>query len=116
MTKDEALRMALEALEYEPIGKTSGEKDLKDQAITAIKEALAQPEQDPFGYFRYDLRLDAWVQNKAGITGTPFYTTPPQREWVGLTSVDWNDFNAVKGSDPHYVAQWAEAKLKEKNT
>ena len=39
-----------------------------------------------------------------------------QRTWVGLTSVDWNDFNAVKGNDPHYVAQWAEAKLKEKNT
>ena len=45
MTKDEALRMALEALEYEPIGKTSGEKDLKDQVITAIKEALAQPDK-----------------------------------------------------------------------
>ena len=36
--------------------------------------------------------------------------------WVGLTSVDWNDFNAVKRHDPQYVAQWAEAKLKEKNT
>ena len=39
-----------------------------------------------------------------------------QRTWVGLTSVDWNDFNAVKGNDPQYVAAWAEAKLKEKNT
>jgi hypothetical protein len=38
------------------------------------------------------------------------------RQWVGLTSVDWNDFNAVKSSDPQYVAAWAEAKLKEKNT
>ena len=36
--------------------------------------------------------------------------------WVGLTSVDWNDFNAVKSNDPQYVAAWAEAKLKEKNT
>ena len=40
---------------------------------------------------------------------------PPQRTWVGLTSVDWNDFNAVKSNDPQYVAAWAEAKLKEKN-
>ena len=39
-----------------------------------------------------------------------------QRTWVGLTSADWNDFNAVKSNDPHYVAAWAEAKLKEKNT
>lgn len=38
-----------------------------------------------------------------------------QRTWVGLTSVDWNDFNAVKSNDPQYVAAWAEAKLKEKN-
>ena len=39
-----------------------------------------------------------------------------QRTWVGLTSADWNDFNAVKRNDPQYVAAWAEAKLKEKNT
>lgn len=39
----------------------------------------------------------------------------PKRTWVGLTSVDWNDFNAVKSNDPQYVAAWAEAKLKEKN-
>lgn len=43
------------------------------------------------------------------------HDTPPKREWQGLTSVDWNDFNAVKGHDPQYVAQWAESKLKEKN-
>ena len=43
MMSIEAMKQALEALEYEPIGKTSGEKDLKDRAITAIKEALAQP-------------------------------------------------------------------------
>ena len=45
MTKDEALTLALEALEYHtaqtrPIHQT-------DEAITAIKEALAQPEQEP---------------------------------------------------------------------
>jgi hypothetical protein len=40
-----------------------------------------QPEQaQPFGYFRYDLRLDAWVQNREGTTGTPFYTAPPKRQ------------------------------------
>ena len=45
-----------------------------------LRERLAQPEQEPFGYFRYDLRLDAWVQNREGRPGTPFYTTPPQRK------------------------------------
>ncbi len=80
MTKErEAIRMALEALELEDMA-CRYEKDPTPEhitkSITAIREVLAQPEQEPFGYFRYDLRLDAWVQNRAGLTGTPFYTTP----------------------------------------
>lgn len=39
-----------------------------------------------------------------------------KRTWVGLTSADWNDFNAVRSNDPQYVAAWAEAKLRNKNT
>ena len=41
MTKDEALKLALEALER-------GETKLRWEAITAIKEALAQPEERNF--------------------------------------------------------------------
>ena len=48
MTKDEALKLALEALEnIEQWLPTIGQKGLRDyeaDAITAIKEALAQPE------------------------------------------------------------------------
>ena len=61
MTKDEALKLALEALcvavepkkgkvyarEFEPIDCFA----MHEQAITAIKEALAQPEQEPVGKF-----------------------------------------------------------------
>jgi len=51
MTKDEALKLALEALEeawyhvgtFQPTEKAI---DLYDEARTAIKEALAQPEQE----------------------------------------------------------------------
>ena len=51
-------------------------------AIEAAREYLRKPaqqpaQQEPFGYFRYDLRLDAWVQNREGRPGTPFYTSPP---------------------------------------
>ena len=50
MTKDEALKLALEALEADPLEMVADVDGhmvfLKDQAITAIKEALAQPEQD----------------------------------------------------------------------
>ena len=73
----EALKLALEVLKQIdeampfPVAKL---------AQKAIKEVLAQPEQEPFGYFRYDMRLDAWVMNREGQRpGTPFYTTPPQR-------------------------------------
>ena len=92
-----------------------------------VPEPVKPAQQEPFGYFRYDLRLDAWVQNRAGIQGTPFYTSPPaQRTWVGLT--DEEMFEAIRqlySSDK--VARLAvshskdeyraiEAKLKEKNT
>lgn len=36
--------------------------------------------QEPYGYFRYDIRLDAWVQNRESSKGVAFYTAPPQRE------------------------------------
>ena len=47
MTKDEALKLALESLEYHtaqtrPIHQTN-------ETINAIKEALAQPEREPIG-------------------------------------------------------------------
>jgi hypothetical protein len=35
---------------------------------------------EPFGYFRYDIRLDAWVQSRDSNQGAAFYTTPPQRK------------------------------------
>lgn len=76
MTK-EVLKLALEALE--PLVRRAapwGELDWLNgcKAITAIKEALAQPEQEPFGYFQYDIRLDAWVQNRINNKGVAFYT------------------------------------------
>ena len=49
MTKDEALKLALETLEADPLEMVADANGhmvfLKDKAITAIKEALAQPEQ-----------------------------------------------------------------------
>jgi hypothetical protein len=49
MTKDEALKLALEALEEARTNDDSCEKwDRNKKAITAIKEALAQPEERNF--------------------------------------------------------------------
>ncbi len=96
MTKDEALRLALEALEdlarYEhpqtmiQIRKKDGGSivtmyphKVASDAITAIKAAL-EAKDEPFGYFRYELRLDAWVQSRDSKQGTAFYTALPQRK------------------------------------
>jgi hypothetical protein len=44
----------------------------------------------------------------------PLYTTPPQREWQGLTDEDW--IIGKRSADYIAGAEWAEAKLKEKNS
>ena len=38
------------------------------------------------------------------------------KEWVGLNSADWNDFNPLLSNDPHRIAKWVEKILKERNT
>jgi hypothetical protein len=93
-SKDEALKLALEQLEecadllkmFEaPIDSCVGATMLRaEEAITAIKQALSDAthlaapvqefvEPEPFGYFQYDIRLDAWVQNRINNKGVAFY-------------------------------------------
>ena len=83
MSKDKALRMALDALEmyreYTPDG-----NGVAEQSITAIKEALAQPEQEPVGKFA-KFTDGIWREVTDGSAGVPLYTSPPQRAWQGLT-------------------------------
>ena len=91
----------------------------------AIKEALAQPEQEPVAVYGYcpqcgakgvmrERRPNGNDKCANGHTYPSNTSTPPQRTWVGLTkeqlaTTDWSaDFRAG--------ALWAEAKLKEKNT
>ena len=50
----EALKLALEALTYIYTETTADEDELIDKAIIAIKEALAQPEQEPVKYSDYE--------------------------------------------------------------
>ena len=85
MTKDEALKLAMEALE----GADQIDCDMQ-AAITAIKEALAQ-EQEPvaWGVFEGNLHdmffSPSEAQEMADLKGThaevrPLYTSPPQRK------------------------------------
>ena len=127
MTKDEALKLALEALENAEYG-DYGNKEL-NKAITAIKETLAQPEQEPLEYWN---AVEGWVKidevrehfesvscgtiyKHEGEGRVPLYTTPPQREWVGLTDDEIQ--NIVDCGRPTVVnIRKAEQLLKDKNT
>jgi hypothetical protein len=53
MTKDEALKLALEALENASDIMDSCAQKRQDDAITAIKEALAQPEQETLAWEQF---------------------------------------------------------------
>ena len=129
MTKDEALRLAWGALEDigDEWGFTSQRTVPKrKEAITAIKESLAQPEQEPIGQLceeSYGRGQVMWF-NKP-VDGSYVYTAPPQRTWVGLTNDEeiWETISRIGTSDsdvnPYAKladARAIEAKLKEKNT
>lgn len=126
MTKEqEALKLALEALEF---GGWLG----SETAIDAIKEALAQPAQEPVAHVIVAGDLVSVTTGSAGLKslfdlghGAPLYATPQQRPWVGLTRDEALTIGRQLGLkcrlggnaniDFDY-ADSIEAKLKEKNT
>ena len=60
--------------------------------INFLRQAIEEAEkQEPYGYFRYDIRLDAWVQSRDSNKGVAFYTHPPKREslteWLPIETV-----------------------------
>jgi len=142
MTKDEALDLALEALEesidlvrqdYESAKELYGkypsrqarllgmEDGLKkhEEAITAIKQARSAPVQEPVAKYIGECSEGSLVQLYEDVKkGTNFYTTPPaQRQWVGLTDEEKRQIferEDYQGWLDYINA--IEAKLKEKNT
>ena len=86
MTKDEALKMALEALEenHEEIVHNWALFEKNKNAIHAIKEALSQPEQEPVAWITPDgegfrIRFSPPV-NDVPLGWDALYTTQPQRK------------------------------------
>ena len=178
----EAMQMALEALESDPathVGLIS-----RKQAIAALRERLAQPEQEPVAWMQIDTApkgrivlvhyknslgngrtmraryylpetLDSdstesgwadegwyeeseayeylipleyepthWMALPAAPDTQLTHTTPPKREWVGLTDEEIQDLSYLsqkidEGNAPWFdrcgFARAIEAKLKEKN-
>ena len=121
----EAMKQALEALESDPISHAGLVS--RKQAITALRQAL-ETEQEPVAwmYVNEDGECEQIeygpVFDDPGVT--PLYTSPPKREWVGLTDEEIYDCEEEAGvpqyeissADLYAFAQAIEAKLKEKNT
>ena len=104
MTKDEALDLALEALEYWAVRDEFNKQT--SEAITAIKQARSAPVQEPAIKQGWD--VDTLLDKPAA-----------QRQWTGLTDEEIQaiDFTAVSENwDWLRFARAIEAKLREKNT
>jgi len=97
------------------------------KTITAIKDALAQPEQEPVAYlvlFEGAGKLLEFTKGNylhgAKVEHIPLYTTPPQRTWIGLMDEEVLKFQDIVPNsysiDLIAFAKAIEAKLKEKNT
>ena len=120
MTKNEALKIAIEALDTLMIEKGS----IYQQAINACKEALEQPAQEPV----------AWIKQWENMFGkhkdivfiktdeySPLYTHPHQ--WQGLTDDEidsaWSGVTKYGISGVDFTVRFARAieqALKDKNT
>ena len=97
MTKDEALKLALEALNDlsawndEEVGGHMDEPysaEVARRTITAIKKVLAQPEQKPLAWISTGpASMIHWTADKPayGDDWVPLYTTPPQRKPLTLS-------------------------------
>ena len=147
MTKDEALKLALSALDevrQETFrlmrdGQTLYAEDKVWSTIISIKEALAKEkalqalhdenerlglykdayaEQEPMAWISTGpARMIHWTSDKPayGDDWVPLYTTPPQREFVGLTAKEKHEFRYSHMTTADFIED-IEAKLKDKNT
>jgi hypothetical protein len=129
MTKDEALNMALEALDMERLHYLAHESgnDAPEYILEAIafcEQALAEPAQEPvmyglqaadggYGNFAYSQKNHAEtaaLENpaKIGYKVIPFYTTPPaaQPAPVQTLSVAMKTVIEALQKDPDYAWSW----------
>ena len=134
MTKDEALKLALEALQWNWGGEPLPTLEL--QAINAIKEALAQQEQEPvaikrmkewieylkrksdFGqHMKIPSEMSAGTCWELALELEQFINThPPQRTWIGLTEEEKHQLNNALNLQGRFpIIDAIEAKLRGKN-
>lgn len=135
MTDKEVMQMALETAEqiasadYRHWGELAslGEferwaRSRANHIAEALRARLSQPEQEPVAWFCKlpDNKISIKIVGKPTEGNwEPLYTTPPQREWIGLTDNEY-ELMAEKRVTNYFFntldyAHDIEAKLKEKN-
>ena len=128
MTKDEALQLALKALENSWTEPNNEQYVIEKEAITALR--LVIDAQNMASKFTYKEQVEtkdkpmAWEQFHEHMAG-PNYVAP-QRTWVGLTQEEFekliNDAGFTRsdllmmGACVEEIVYLVEAKLKQKNT
>ena len=128
MSKDEVLKLALEALVsstgelHRHLASHNDYQLVKNhRVIQSIKAALeAKDEPVAWVYPEFWQHLEnlncGTAYRLTGIGRQPLYTTPPQRTWVGLTD---EEVNAIVWNLPYEPSQEhiraIEAKLRSKN-
>jgi hypothetical protein len=126
----EAMQMALEALESDPISHVG--LISRKQAITALRQVL-KTEQEPVAWIsdsptKGNGKQLHWTKSEAwrwSSNITPLYTAP-SKQWVGLTDEERHGIREWQRIQEELGPVWApmmlylyeaiESKLKEKNT
>ena len=127
MTKNEALRMGMDALVSVLANHKGAPVVPWNDALDGMKAAL-EAKDEPVAWISAtellvmrgnalggakDWRVNLGLEPEEGDVG--LYTTPPQREWVGLTEAECGVLWKVDMTPFDYY-QAIEAKLKEKNS
>ena len=119
------MQQALEALDVVKLQYTQN-RHIND-AITAIKAALEQPEQEPVAFYHprngfYWAKLTSiFAPTAVDVPPVPLYVKwkAAQRPWVGLTEKDWEYVKDSKGTSLDtfdHGAAWAADQLMKRNT
>jgi len=114
---------ALEAIDEDPYA-THSFPALSNDAITALRAALAQQGQEPVAWKD---RTYGNLHHQDFGNSIPLYTHPPRREWQGLTEEEvWSQYQTLwpfhpaeeprLAADISKFARAIEAALKERNT
>jgi hypothetical protein len=126
------MQMALEALEdaNDVARMEFSDEDYYSEAITALRQALEEKQEPVAWRYALDASVEGprwiyidkdphqWLQGPAMVNAAieELHTSPPKREWVGLTDAEIHDMNGYEEDRRMYrFARAIEAKLKEKN-